>query len=488
MANLTSEQIAAQVYTLLETDEDVDDTLALAPLRPAIKQNDSSSSVSSFRRHSFHSHSKSASADLEYLEEIALLKLDLFLSHLEQRLSSLEAYGSVKLAQLDESLINAHQTLLAVKESCGKLGGEVIGESWRRGEAIVNILDRRYQEFLADKDSLPSKVVAGMKFLEQKLSDIESQCYTTVDQNFRTVDTKLIDSAEAFQRTVQAALASASSRLLTYDELPVQWRENPYIQTGYRFYANYSECLISVGKWHNETCNIWTHAFGFFLMLGLALYHYPSSPSFSTLTFYDKFVVGLFLIASLKCLLSSMIWHTFCCIGSLSHKQKFACVDYSGISVLIACSILTTEYTSFYCQPQPQLIYMTATAIFGIVGVIFTWHPAFDQPSNRWLRITFFISLAMSGLLTLIHLSLTRGLFETLAFYFPVAKSLICYLLGVAVYGLLFPEKFFSTRLFDSIGMSHNIWHLAVVGGIYYHYAATHKLLNNAREFSCTVR
>ncbi|KAK9385922.1 hemolysin-III related-domain-containing protein [Lipomyces mesembrius] len=456
--------------------------------RPLLNKADSFSSArSALRRHSFHSHSKKSSTDLEFLEEVVLLKLDLFLSHLEQRLQSLESYSAGKLSRLDESLVNAYQTLVAVKDSCGKLGGEVIGEGWRRGEAIVGILERRYNESLITKDSLPSKVAAGMHFLEQKLSDLEGQCYTTVNETMQTVDTKLSDSADAFNRSIEAALKAAKERLITYEELPLQWRENPYIYRGYRFCANYTECLISMVKIHNETCNIWTHGFGFFMMLSVALYYYPSSPNFKNFTTWDKFVFGIFLVAALKCLLTSTIWHTFNSIGILSHKRCFACVDYTGISVLIACSILTTQYTSFYCQPMSQVIYMTATAVFGIVGVVMAWHPAFDEPENRWLRITLFVSLALSGALGLVHLSFTRGIISTLMFFFPIAKSLLCYIAGVVVYGCLFPEKYFPGTIFDWIGMSHNIWHLAVVGGIYYHYTATLKLLGEAREFSCAA-
>ncbi|KAJ8096830.1 hemolysin-III related-domain-containing protein [Lipomyces tetrasporus] len=456
--------------------------------RPLLNKADSFSSVrSAARRHSFHSHSKSPSTDLEFLEEVVLLKLDLFLSHLEQRLHSLESYSAEKLSRLDESLVNAYQTLVAVKESCGKLGGEVIGEGWRRGEAIVTILERRYNDSLTTKDSLPSKVAAGMHFLEQKLSDLEGQCYTTVNETIQNVDTKLSDSADAINRSIEAALRAAKERLITYEELPLQWRENPYIYRGYRFCANYTECVVSLVKIHNETCNIWTHGFGFIMMLSVALYYYPSSPDFKKFTMWDKVVFGIFLVAALKCLLSSMIWHTFNSIGILSHKRYFACVDYTGISVLIACSILTTQYTSFYCQPLSQTVYMTSTALFGIVGAVMAWHPAFDEPENRWLRITLFVSLAMSGALGLVQLSFTKGIINTLTFYFPISKSLLCYVAGVVVYGCLFPEKYFPGSIFDWIGASHNIWHLAVVGGIYYHYTATHKLLEDAREFSCAA-
>ncbi|KAK9456917.1 hemolysin-III related-domain-containing protein [Dipodascopsis uninucleata] len=456
--------------------------------RPSLSVMDSFSSTRSLssRRHSF-SHSRKTSADLEYIEEIILLKMDLFLSHLEQRLSSLESYSTENLTMLDGSLLNTYQTLTAVKESCRWLGGEVIGEGWRRGEAIVNILERRCKDALTSKDSLPSKLAAGIHFLEQKLLDLEGQCFETVDLTMKKVDSRIVDGADTLAKKIEMAYVAARSRLITYEELPAPWQENPYICRGYRFCKSYKECLFSMLTLHNETCNIWTHGFGFIMMLSVALYYFPASPNFSSFTNADKIVFGVFLLAALKCLLSSIIWHTFCSIGRLDDKRRFACFDYTGISILIVCSILTTEYASFYCDHYYQLIYMSATSAFGIVGIILAWHPAFDKPQNRWLRISFFVSLALSGVLSLVHLSFTKGIINTLSFYFPITKSLLCYLAGVVFYGFLFPERCFP-GFFDWIGMSHNIWHIAVLAGIYYHYTATHKLMGNAQQFSCDVR
>lgn len=408
----------------------------------------------------------------------------MFLSHLEQRLKALESYG---LSQLDESFSTAFETLDSVRESCGRIGGEVIGESWYRGEAVVAILEKRYSESWVARGPLPAKVAASMRFLEQKLRGLEQQCYSTVDATMKSVaDSNVVGTV--FDRSIEAALRIARTRLITYEELPLQWRENPYIWGGYRFCATYTECLLSMFKLHNETCNIWTHGFGFIIMLAVALYYYPASPIFATMTTYDKIVFGIFLFAALKCLLTSTIWHTFNSIGILSHKNRFACVDYTGISLLIACSILTTQYTSFYCQPNMRTIYMGTTAILGTTGVFLAWHPAFDRAENRWLRIVFFVCLALSGMLALVHLSWTRGIMNTLLFYLPIVKSLLCYTVGVLIYGFLFPERLLPGRIFDWIGASHNLWHVAVVGGIYYHYTATHKFLSNAREFSCAMR
>ena len=39
----------------------------------------------------------------------------------------------------------------------------------------------------------------------------------------------------------------------------------PYIYSGYRTCQTYRDCFASIWKWHNQTLNIWTMIFSFFL-------------------------------------------------------------------------------------------------------------------------------------------------------------------------------------------------------------------------------
>jgi adiponectin receptor len=172
-------------------------------------------------------------------------------------------------------------------------------------------------------------------------------------------------------------------------------------------------------------------------------------------------------------------------ISELQTKQNMACVDYTGITVLIAASILTTEYAALYCDTGARNFYMALTAFSGLGGVAFTWSPSFDQPESRFKRLGFFVGFAVAGFLGFFHAAYLHGLVETFSFYFPVFKSLMCYSLGVVVYSFLIPERWLPGSIFDYFGMSHNLWHICVFGGIYYHYVATVHLLEGARHFSC---
>ncbi|ANB15945.1 Izh3p [Sugiyamaella lignohabitans] len=455
--------------------------------------------------------------DSDNLEEIILHKLDSFLYKLETKLDRFEAFGLQKLSQVDESVQHAYDVLVKVRKG-------VIGEGWRKAEALVKIIEDNYEAMAGqaisdedddqenkDKTLRPKKQKVNSKTTKESADENASNgglgvpsiaavtstsTYNRVSEVLGHLETKLQDVEEKYSylldshtlsTAVATALHAAKSRLLTYDELPVEWRENPYIIRGYRFYKGYMDCIYSLVKVHNETCNIWTHVIGFFVMLSLAFFHLPHTLSWKDSSVYDKLTMIVFLVAAMKCLVCSAVWHTFNGIAHLPAKNKFACVDYTGITVLIAASILTTEYTALYCKPFARNVYMAVTALSGLGGAAFTWDPKFDSPEARGQRIIFFVGFAVAGLLGFLHASVYHGLLSTFFFYLPVFKSLFCYCLGVVVYAFLIPERWFPGTIFDFFGMSHNLWHICVFGGIYYHYVATVNLLEGAHAFSCSA-
>lgn len=207
----------------------------------------------------------------------------------------------------------------------------------------------------------------------------------------------------------------------------------------------------------NETCNIWTHGLGFILILAIAFYFYPTSQIFNYHTTADKIINGIFFAASAKCMACSTIWHTFASISHQSTMERFACVDYSGISLLIAASILTTEYCAFYVDPLSQTFYMSITLLFGLGGVILPWRPIFNRADMRVWRVMFYIALGATGTLPFGQLIWMRGATWTLMFYLPVLKSIIVYLAGATIYALQVPERYYP-GCFDWVGGSHNWW------------------------------
>ncbi|KAI0394019.1 HlyIII-domain-containing protein [Xylariaceae sp. FL0594] len=446
-------------------------------------------------------------------EEAILLRFDVFLSELEHRLEFLESYGD--LMHLDSGIEKTFSTLQAVRERCSQVSEEVIGAGRRRLQVMVDTLDASYQGAMAmtTAGSLNEKARMGIELLDNMLNDFELGAIKLRDQGFanaavaaesimgegrRVMDEGLerargvvdegieraMRAAESLEEHVQHAIARAREQgLLKYEELPVPWRVNPHILKGYRFSDSKIECVRSMFGVSNETVNIWSHALGFVVMLSVAFYFYPSSTHFSLYTKTDVFIAAVFFFAACKCLACSTIWHTMNCVADQTLMERFACVDYTGISLLIAASIMTTEYTAFYCEPVSRWGYMAATAVLGIAGTILPWHPTFNGQDMAWLRVGFFIGLAATGAMPIFQILMTRGAAWAYEFYIDsnLLKSLLVYVLGAVVYASKIPERWFPGA-FDFFGNAHNLWHLAVLGGIIYHYTAMLQFFSVAFE------
>jgi adiponectin receptor len=179
--------------------------------------------------------------------------------------------------------------------------------------------------------SFPSKLVSGMKVLEDHLVVLETYAYDRIT-NIHPID--YVDSSFqagadlAKQRLDQlaSAIKHGAKRLLTIEEIPSDWHNNPHILRGYRFYENKMQCIYSIARIHNETGNIWTHIVGFFFVLAIGIYWYPRSASYEISTPADKWVFAVFFFAALECLACSTIWHTFSNFANLKTMKKIACV------------------------------------------------------------------------------------------------------------------------------------------------------------------
>jgi adiponectin receptor len=440
-----------------------------------------------------------------------------FLTELNCRLEFLESYGSVNY---DAGVEYAWTSLVNVRDSCSKISDGAMEAGRRRAAVFVETLEDRYKDAMERKETFGEKVLEGIVLMDSYLTDFETRAYALRDgtistyaqefyeEGLRKMDEGLelakgvvdggLDKARraretiesTIERSVQLALARAKEHgLIHYNDLPEPWRVNPHILKGYRFSEGKWACVRSVVSIHNELINIWTHLLGFVMVLALAFYFYPTSANFSNSTKADIFIAAVFFFAASKCLVCSTIWHT---MNSISHQtllERFACVDYTGISLLVAASIMTTEYAAFYCEPVSRWTYMLITAFLGIGGVILPWHPTFNRADMAWARVLFYCTLALTGFLPFGQLAYSRGIEWAQYFYAPITKSLVVYMTGALMYASKVPERF-CPGVFDYVGCSHNIWHVAVLGGIVFHYLAMQTMFTSAlarAETSCSV-
>ena len=430
-------------------------------------------------------------------------QVDRFLAELNRRLEFLDSYGQM---HIDTGIERAWSTLHAVRDSCSRVRDDVMDAGRRRAAILVETLEGHYHGALASRETLEQKVSEGVKLMEAFLIDCEAGAQimresgfgnavhefvgrqhrrmgSTVEKAKEAVDEGINQAwrtAEKMEQAIQTALALAKDQgLLRVHELPGPWRINEYIIRGYRFHETKMGCLCSVLTPSNETFNIWSHLVGLIIVLSIAFYFYPTSAYFIISTKTDVFIAGIFFFAACKCLFCSCMWHTFNSIAEKDLMERFACVDYTGISLLVAASIMTTEYTAFYCEPFSRWFWITITATLGIGGVGLAWHPAFNRADMAWARVGFYVTLSCTGLFPFFQVVFLRGLNWAYWFYTPILKSLFVYLTGAVLYAMKIPEKW-RPGMFDYVGGSHNIWHLAVLGGILFHYCAMQEFFAQA--------
>ncbi|KAG7909138.1 hypothetical protein KL905_003304 [Ogataea polymorpha] len=440
------------------------------------------------------------------LEERVLERFDRFLAKLESRIEDFEKYFT-------NSAYKSNRTHYTFFEALKSIKAAVIQNQQHNLQAFGQILDRYYGSLLDEKKEYDStdmyaKISTGLQFLDEKIDLFEKTFNIPLSPQEHLG--KLKEKLYNFDK----AVAAGSKRLLHFYELPFQWRENKYIIYGYRFNSGHLSALKSVFQLHNETANIWTHILGSLLLLYIMLKHYPATEIYARSSFGDKLVTNCFFLASIKCLMSSVVWHTYDCISQLKLRKRFACIDYTGITVLITASIITTEHIALKEFPAAELGFISFSTIAGIVGVLFTWSEFFDKPESRPVRILFFISLSALGVAAFCSSAVLKGLEYSFHLYAPLLKSFVWYLTGVQFYGTLVPERWrndvivdkldicdeaiseleksdkldeylnktpdetpmrkswFSMWWVDYVFSSHHIWHIFVLLGVLGHYSA----------------
>lgn len=292
------------------------------------------------------------------------------------------------------------------------------------------------------REILTTNIINTIQFFEQKLNHIDQ-----LIKSKTPLATANYDKDAKFNRfrffNFNKALKDAELGHLHYYQLPLSWRENRYIIHGYRFTMHHSDMLRSAFRFnHNESGNIWTHMFGALAVLYLGIWHFPNTEIFSKNTVVGNLIVYLFLLAALECFVCSVLWHTYLGFAQLPIRSRFACIDYTGITVLITCSVISVEYCALANYPKLLFLYVGFSVLSGFGLLFFNWSAYFDRPECRPLRIGFFVSLALMGGTTFLYKAYYEGVKLAVYFFAPIAyNSLLWYWVGVIFYGGLIPER-----------------------------------------------
>ncbi|KAI1082455.1 mPR-like GPCR protein [Whalleya microplaca] len=256
------------------------------------------------------------------------------------------------------------------------------------------------------------------------------------------------------------------ARLLSYDEIPSWYQDNPYIRHGYRPVTHSTRaCLRSWARLHNETVNIFTHLVpATVLLLGLVYVlthlHYRYDGGLAPA---DYAIVACLLLAGAACLGVSSAYHTLLC-HSREVEARWLRLDFVGIVVLILGSFVSGIYVAFWCEGVVRTIYWSMIGSLAAISVVVVLAPAFQGPRWRTLRLLTFVCTGLSGLAPIVHgiclFGFARMMRQSGLPYYLAEGGL--FLLGAVVYATRFPESM-SPGTFDIYGSSHQIFHVLVV-------------------------
>ena len=385
----------------------------------------SSTSASNSRRNS--------TSSIASLKEISIMKLNLVQDRLRLIRKSVLSKGFTNLDYLYNLLDDQYNYLF--NQTLPEIDNQLEQESEKGDKESVAL----------NKEILSGKIINTISYFEEKLIKIDDY----IREKTPLLEDEM-DTSDAmynklrffnFNRALKNALENPRG-LIHYYELPLSWRENKYIIEGYRFSLKHTSMLKSIFKMHNETMNIWTHLVGLGIILYIAFVHFPSTNAFSKNNMWDNLAMYQFLAAACTCLISSSIWHTYSCFAHYPSRQNFACIDYTGITILITCSIIAVEYCTLFQHPNLLYLYMAFSIAMGVFGFVFNWSLYFDKPECRSLRIGFFVGLSTSGATALLCQAYYEGILYSIKFFLPLCyKSFVWYGLGVVFYGGLIPER-----------------------------------------------
>ncbi|NXG56615.1 PAQR1 protein, partial [Hemiprocne comata] len=271
-------------------------------------------------------------------------------------------------------------------------------------------------------------------------------------------------------------------RVIPYDVLPDWLKDNDYLLHGHRPpMPSFRACFKSIFRIHTETGNIWTHLLGFVLFLCLGILTMLRPNMYFMAPLQEKVVFGMFFLGAVLCLSFSWLFHTVYC-HSEKVSRTFSKLDYSGIALLIMGSFVPWLYYSFYCSPQPRLIYLSIVCVLGISAIIVAQWDRFATPKHRQTRAGVFLGLGLSGVVPTMHFTIAEGFVKATTLggeslggaeavrrkRRKVSPALLCPFL-VWLKGL-FPLPQFQ---------SHQIFHVLVVAAAFVHFYG----VSNLQEF-----
>ncbi|KZV95032.1 HlyIII-domain-containing protein [Exidia glandulosa HHB12029] len=335
--------------------------------------------------------------------------------------------------------------------------------------AELNALDERLQAL---------SLKGGNGLLRELLDRVSaSDFFDDFRESAKEQEAMVLTTAGQIVRALHSS--GQGARHISYDELPDLWKNNEFVQGGYRFIplSKWKTLALSAFCLHNETLNIHTHFVPLVLSLVSCSILGPSAD-------YVNMPDMIYTYFARVCLLTSAIWHCFAGCAHPGTMEFFARLDYVGIGWLISASISTVVYFSLSCHQTAANVYLSACLTSAVVGSFLPFMQWFNERKHKKWRLLYFVLLSLSGIAPCVHLALIHTSSAVFHFVSPIIPSLLAYGVGVVFYATHFPECLYPQNprprwavFFDKVGLSsHALWHGFILVGIWLHRWALHRM------------
>eukprot|EP00026_Physarum_polycephalum_P005164 Phypoly_transcript_05193.p1 GENE.Phypoly_transcript_05193~~Phypoly_transcript_05193.p1 ORF type:complete len:508 (+),score=66.47 Phypoly_transcript_05193:116-1639(+) len=190
----------------------------------------------------------------------------------------------------------------------------------------------------------------------------------------------------------------------------------------------------------------------------------------------SKLPIVVFLLSGMACFMGSTLYHTFGC-QSVGHCAFFLKVDYSGISTLIAGSLVPFVWYVFHGLTHWQCFYVIVLFLLAVLVLYVSLSEQFSSEEYQPYRALCFVLMAAFAVIPFVHMVFLYGTVEIYAFQ-RFALSALLYGLAVAAYVSRVPERLFPGRC-DFLLQSHQVFHTFIVAAALVWYTFALRLLDS---------
>lgn len=190
----------------------------------------------------------------------------------------------------------------------------------------------------------------------------------------------------------------------------------------------------------------------------------------------SKLPIMVFLLSGMACFMGSTLYHTFGC-QSAGHCNFFLKVDYSGISTLIAGSLVPFVWYVFHGLTHWQCFYIGTLVVLATLVLYVSFSERFSSQEYQPYRALCFVLMAAFALVPFLHMVFLYRRVEFYSFQ-RCFLSASLYILAVAAYVSRVPERLFPGKC-DFWLQSHQVFHTFIVAAALVWYSFSLRLLDS---------